>query len=198
MLVSFQHSSITPISRHERVLWQEKNMSYKKVVNLTPHVIRIQLSDESLVDFEPSGTVARVATKEVDAGILSADTLQGATARYPLTDISLSRVEYGEVEGLPVPVEGTVYLVSGMVAARVPMRGDVYAPNSGSTAIRKDGQVWAVRSLIPAVIDPVNWQAAYESAVYDLKVSQINGDTTEENHVKQRLQALGIAENAKV
>ncbi len=120
-----------------------------RLVNLTPHVIRIALSDDSFVSFEASGQVARVSSKEVGAGELSVNA-EGLFSRFPLVEIPLSKVEYGAVEGLPYPEEGVGYIVSGVVAALAPERDDVFAPNTSSTAIRKDGQVFAVRSLIPA------------------------------------------------
>ena len=61
--------------------------------------------------------------------------------------VSFNRpVLYGEVEGLPEPQPGVLYIVSMLVAQRV-MRADVVSPDSGPTAIRENGQIVAVRAL---------------------------------------------------
>jgi hypothetical protein len=86
-------------------------------VNLTPHAITVVL-DNTSVQFPASGNVARVSTSRVSGPTLTA---------YNSVSIQTSRVEFGAVEGLPDPVDGTVYIVSGMVAARV-NRPDVFAP----------------------------------------------------------------------
>lgn len=85
-----------------------------KIVNLTPHDLAVVLADESVCEIPKSGTVARVATKREPA--------------RPIGGIQTFVTTFGEVEGLPAPENGVVYVVSGMVAARVPDRPDVYAP----------------------------------------------------------------------
>ena len=87
-------------------------------VNLTPHTITVVL-DNTSVAFDASGNVARVSTSRVSGPTLK--------AYGDSVSIQTSRVEFGAVEGLPDPVDGTVYIVSGMVAARV-NRPDVFAP----------------------------------------------------------------------
>lgn len=81
-------------------------------VNLTPHALNIHTGN-GVVTLAPSGTVARVATvnEEVD----------------DVGGIPTVRTSFGEVTGLPEPVEGTVFIVSGMVASAAP-RGDVMSP----------------------------------------------------------------------
>lgn len=54
----------------------------------------------------------------------------------------------GDVQGLPE--EGTPCLVSAMVLAACPGRKGVFAPDSGPTAIRVDGQIMAVTRLVAA------------------------------------------------
>ena len=99
----------------------------KAMVNLTPHVVRFNGGRE----IPPSGAVARVATTymEVEEGIFTSS--------------------FGAVVGLPAPKSGTIYIVSGVVAAALPGRPDVYAPATGHPAcVRKDGQVWSVPGLV--------------------------------------------------
>jgi len=106
-------------------------------VNLTPHAIVIRLADGTDLTFPPSGKVARV--DELPTTILTG-----------INDIPiLSRTVFGEVIDLPEPVEGTAFIVSGLVAGQV-YRADVFAPATGPKdgAVRNDkGQIIAVVSL---------------------------------------------------
>ena len=134
----------------DRDLYLEKHaMIYaNKLVNLTPHVIRFA-DDEGHVYLEipPSGEVARVTAKPVVC-----------SAVYDFTGpnhsvIPVVRVEYGPIEGLPEQSDdercgynGKVFVVSRMVA-EVAKRPDVLCPDTGESAVRRAGQVYAVRSL---------------------------------------------------
>jgi len=82
-------------------------------VNLTPHTLNIHTTAGGVVTIAPSGTVARVATVSEEA--------------EPVGGIPTCTTTFGEVTGLPSPVEGTVFIVSGMVASAAP-RGDVLSP----------------------------------------------------------------------
>lgn len=104
------------------------------MLNLTPHAITVQAADGSRMTFAPSGQVARVATLE---------SVVGEYDGIPVITRSM-----GEAQGLPE--EGTPCIVSAMVASAVPGRKGVYAPDSGSTAIRENGQVVAVTRLVAA------------------------------------------------
>ncbi|MFA5353101.1 MAG: hypothetical protein WC291_02630 [Thermodesulfovibrionales bacterium] len=114
-----------------------------KLMNLTPHAIVISLGDERFT-VAPSGQVARVsstpgATKSVDFG-------------FGLVPVAESPT-WGVVEGLPGPVEGTGYLVSGLVLSRCVGRADVFGPGTSpnDNAIRDDaGRIAAVTRLIGA------------------------------------------------
>ena len=106
------------------------------MLNLTPHAITVRLPDGSERTFPPSGTVARVTTFET-----SALSLDGIPTAYRRT---------GNVEGLALPLTQPV-LVSGMVLAELTGEDNVFAPDSGSTAIRDAaGQIVAVTRLIRA------------------------------------------------
>lgn len=104
------------------------------MLNLTPHSITLQLADGTAVTFPPSGRLARVASQEVEVG-----TLHG---------VPVIQRQFGAVEGLPE--DGTPCLVSALVLSACPGREGVYAPDSGPTAIRKDGQIVAVTRLVAA------------------------------------------------
>lgn len=85
-------------------------------VNLTPHAINFCDSEgKTVLTVNPSGSLARVSCKSMTIGEVDG---------IPVTTNS-----YGEVEGLPAPEEGVIYLVSSLVASRVPERDDVFIPN---------------------------------------------------------------------
>lgn len=102
------------------------------IKNLTPHAIHF-IEDGSVVKtIEPEGILARVSAVTVETG----EVIDG---------IKVTATSYGEVEGLPDPVDGTVYIVSALVAGRVPERKDVFIPNE---SVRDDkGRIVGCRSL---------------------------------------------------
>jgi len=115
------------------------------IINLMPHAITLRFPSGQEMVIPPSGQVARVAS------------IPGAVTLRSLTPSGVSipvagPTQYGDVEGIPAADEGTVYLVSALVLARV-TRSDVFAPGTGPNdgAIRKDGQVVAVTRLIASV-----------------------------------------------
>lgn len=111
------------------------------MMNLTPHTINVVdgVDGETLHAIAPSGQVARVAATPVIQGTLG---LPGGVV-VPVTSTS-----YGDVEGIP-PVGGEKFLVSSLVLDRLgpEYRGQAFAPDTGPTALRKDGQVIAVRQF---------------------------------------------------
>ena len=82
-------------------------------VNLTPHTINLT-GGEKPVTVPPSGAVARVAVTREDTGLVYG--------------IPTFLTTYGEVEGLPVPEAGTIFIVSALVKQRVPGRSEVFSP----------------------------------------------------------------------
>ena len=108
------------------------------MINLTPHTIILKMMD-STIEIPPSGTVARVTTKEEYVG----DAFIGDSI------IPVCRRTFGEVENLPE--EGNMCIVSALVLAAVPDRKNTFAPDTGPTAIRNEkGQIEAVTRLIVA------------------------------------------------
>lgn len=93
-----------------------------KIVNLTPHKIVVCSSFENIIAEYPSEGNARVSTFSTVI-----DTVNG---------IDIVTTVYGEVEGLPEPVEGTIYLVSMVVGNRpeVQARPDVLSPDTSPAA----------------------------------------------------------------
>ena len=103
-----------------------------KFVNLTPHAITV----DGLGTIPASGSVARVSVNSTDVGAVG-----GVRLRAQLK---------GQVSGLPAPVDGVVFIVSGMVldALGSTRRSDVVAPDTGADAIRENGQIVAVRGFV--------------------------------------------------
>lgn len=123
----------------------ERELVKASFVNCTPH----QLSIEGIGDLLPSGILSRVSTVYCDTLAIS-----GVRVRQKV---------WGEdtVTGLPDPAEGITFIVSGMVRETLSVsdalsalpefqsRPDVYAPDTGSDAIRNEkGQIVAVRGLV--------------------------------------------------
>ena len=99
-----------------------------KIINLTPHALTIVYGENNMEKYviEPSGNVARVAAHTENIGSNTTD--DGFT-------IPLTTTVFGEVENLPEPKDGMIYVVSSLVAGRVPDRQDVMIPNQ---SIRDD------------------------------------------------------------
>lgn len=111
-----------------------------KFINCTPHAITV----EGVGTIAPCGIVARVGTVRVGMG------MRGG--------VRMTLQNLGQVEGLPEPVQGTTYIVSGMVLDAIKRQAaqvgssragaDVFAPDTGPDAIRENGQIVAVRGLV--------------------------------------------------
>jgi len=110
-----------------------------KLVNLTPHVVKIFDENKNLVaEINPVAPPARVATKRVRSGALFGliPVYSGSGALFGL--IPVYSVEYGKVENLPPDDGETCYIVSAIVKAAVPDREDVFSP--GELLRGEDGQ----------------------------------------------------------
>ncbi len=101
------------------------------IVNLTPHALNVVTSG-GVTTIKPDGTVARCATTSTPAG--------------EAAGIPLSRTTYGKVIGLPDPVPGVIFVVSALVRAAVPHRGDVASP--GDLVRDAAGNVIGCRGLV--------------------------------------------------
>ena len=105
-----------------------------RVFNMTPHTVVIDQGMGFKKGFLPSGEVARVSTRAVSDG--------------EVKSIPVVRTTFGEVKGLPEEKEGTIYIVSSMVAqACRDTRHDLVSPDtSPESAVRdSDGRIVAVR-----------------------------------------------------
>ena len=108
-----------------------------KIVNLTPHALCLMPGgpDEPTVTIPPSGQVARCA---VDREQVDTVTVEGVT-------VPVNQIQFGTVSDLPAPRPDTIYVVSALVAQRVPGRRDVYIVDD---AVRDDqGRIIGARAL---------------------------------------------------
>ena len=99
-----------------------------KIINLTPHILRLNDGTE----YAPSGTVARVSTSYT-----------------PFID-GVASVTFGELQGLPAPQEGALFVASALVC-QAAKRADVVSPATGHPDCkRENGQVVSVPGFIRA------------------------------------------------
>lgn len=109
-----------------------------KIINLTQHAINLKVADAAL-DIPPSGVEAKIATRSV-----AKDPLQVEGLLVPLPVVG---TEFGDLENLPPPQEGVVY-VAGLVVAQAAAklgRRDVYSPD----VLRNDkGQPIGAKGLV--------------------------------------------------
>ena len=100
--------------------------------NLTPHDIVVYVGGNTEHVFVKSGEVARVSVTDVVIGHEDG--------------IEIVVSEFGEVVGVP-EVGGEKFLVSAMVLSALPVeyRGQAFAPDTGSTAIRDD--MWQIKAV---------------------------------------------------
>lgn len=126
---------------------EEPVMNKMTLVNLTPHAIVLRDPTGTEHFISPSGEVARVTSTP---GVCTDELIgYGCVPVY-------SAPAWGEVEGLPDQKAGTIYIVSALVAARVPERMDVVCPGTGPNdgAIRDAaGRVVAVTRLVSAAAE---------------------------------------------
>ena len=105
-----------------------------KLVNKTPHVLNLVTEDGTKISLEPVLPTPRVSSSSVK------------TASYTITDsngiehtVIREAPVFGEVVDLPEPQEGTIYVVSMLVAARAVGRNDLVFP--GRQLRNEAGQV---------------------------------------------------------
>ena len=86
----------------------------KKLVNLTPHEIVIA-ANGYYQTIEPSGKVIRLSEKVSPVGNVNG--------------VEIVEKEYGYADYIPPVIEGTFYIVSGLVASAM-RRTDLLVPNT--------------------------------------------------------------------
>jgi hypothetical protein len=104
-----------------------------KIVNLTPHTIKIVNSDNEIIREYPSQGLARVSTTSEVIG--------------EIDGIPVVRTAFSGVSGLPEPDGESVFIVSTPLAMACRDRDDLISPDTGPSAYRVDGQVSGVRNF---------------------------------------------------
>ena len=106
-----------------------------RIVNLTPHELKVVDGGNNVVATFPSSGVARARQHDVPAG--------------EINSIPVVKTEFGEVLGLPEPTEGTVFIVSRITVEAARAQGrttDDLLTTSG--AVRDDqGRIVGCRAL---------------------------------------------------
>ena len=116
------------------------------IINLTPHAINIDVESGGVMAIEPSGSIARVAQVDSTTGSVPVVIGESCAACGGVVEqdepcacgcrdsfrtrrsINITSTTYGDIEGLPEPLEDTIFVVSGMVAGQVADRPDVFSP----------------------------------------------------------------------
>ena len=118
--------------RAEAERWLTEN---PEVINLTPHEVGFVLPDGGEVKIAPSGIIARCKAYTVQTGQF-------------IMGIPVTATEMGDIEDLPDPVPGYVFVVSRVVADKAKKLGrvaDIFIPNE---SIRdSNGVIIGCRSL---------------------------------------------------
>lgn len=107
-----------------------------KIINLTPHDVVIISEGKEKKIYPKSGKMARVATNSVVVG--------------EVDGVAIVSQKYGEVDGLPEPKAGTLYIVSMVVRLALPDREDLISPDTSpqSTIRDENGQIIGVRQFV--------------------------------------------------
>lgn len=106
-----------------------------RLINLTPHAVNLIASEA--ITLPPSGVVARCAVERTQVGTIEVDGIE----------IPVNKTSFGEVTGLPKPVEGIIYIVSALVA-QAAKRDDVLMVDD--TVRDEQGRIIGARALARA------------------------------------------------
>lgn len=108
-----------------------------KLVNLTPHPVTIRVGGAELT-VPPSGKVARVKEEIITVGEVEVDGV-----KIPLRTKKLGE----EVEDLPPPQEGTIYITSFLAAQAAWAVGRRDVVSTGDPIRDEEGRIVAISSL---------------------------------------------------
>lgn len=107
-----------------------------RLVNLTPHLLNLNIDAATVITQPPDGPPARVQEVRGEPEIVA-----GEFGSVPVIDVSYA----AHVAGLPDPREGVLLVVSRLTAAAVPDRDDLVFPLD---EVRNDkGDVVGCRAL---------------------------------------------------
>jgi hypothetical protein len=117
-----------------------------KLVNLTSHELNVYNSEGKVILSIPppkDTPIPRVSIKSEVVGTIDVDGVE----------VPIRRVVYGDVEYLPLPEEGTIYVVSTFVTLALRDKGikreDLLSPDTNTDSVirDKDGRVLGVKYL---------------------------------------------------
>jgi len=120
------------------------------IINTTPHAINILIEDGSTRAIPASGKVIRISTQsggqvatlgDTQIPLFEADVIDGVTISDGETTVDFNEVPQNE---------NTLYIVSGMVGAKLRHRADIFVPMTSPSdkPVRNDkGHIIAVRGL---------------------------------------------------
>lgn len=103
------------------------------IVNLTPHDVTWDR-----VSIPPSGMVARAVFTDVERVIDVCFDMGGGTKLARRA--AVVEMRYDRTDGLPDPIEGTLFIVSGMVLTAHPERTDLLTPDSSGKSAMRDSK----------------------------------------------------------
>jgi len=105
-----------------------------KVINCTPHDVTI-ITTKGNITFPRSGIIPRLTEQQKKINSINSNGIK----------IDIMEKSFLEPEGLPEPQEGTIYIVSALVAGAVKHRDDLVIPND---TIRDDqGRIIGCKNL---------------------------------------------------
>jgi len=99
-----------------------------KIINMTPHPVRIYKADTPDRVDNPDHGVVKVLEPSGQLARLSESVTGEETILNEEVEIPVSRVSYAEVEGLPDPQQGVAYVVPLMTALASAGRDDLLVP----------------------------------------------------------------------
>lgn len=110
-------------------------MRINRVLNLTPHAVKVVTDDGSTMVYQPEPTPARVST---------------SLRRVGTSEVPMFEEVYGDVQDLPDEEFGTILIVSGLVCSALPERHDLVHPVG---LVRDDeGHVIGCRGFAPVTV----------------------------------------------
>jgi hypothetical protein len=105
-----------------------------KLINLTPHEV-VLITEDGELHIPSSGIIARCSVQRVTEKIVEVDGVK----------IPINRNVFGEVEGLPKPKEGVLFIVSSLVAQAMRDRDDLVVPDD--TVRDEQGRIIGAKAL---------------------------------------------------
>lgn len=115
----------------DRRLRGKQEVSITKFVNLTPHAINFVDGDGTVIKTVPSAGLARVVATREKVAIIDG--------------IAVNKTSFGEITGLSEAEDGTIYIVSSLVAQACPERQDVFVVDD--TVRDENGRIIGARAI---------------------------------------------------